>query len=222
VLSQTGVPAPISCDIDIAFMHKLREFVTRVTQLNEDFEYATGLKEINGFFWNNFTDSLIELVKARARDENTDSRQRGSAIATLRRGLSIFVRLFAPVVPYITEEIWSWAFAEETGTKSIHRAPWPGHADFTGVPADASSEVFDLAVNCWAAINKYKAQGGVTSGRLIESLSLAANSATAEKIRTAMADVTAAARAKSYTITRQDTLPDGEFEVLEATFAEVV
>src|SRR5690348_4709814 len=97
-----------------------------------------------------------------------------------------------------------------------------GPADFTDVPADASSEVFDLAVNCWAAINKYKAKGGVTSGRLIESLSLAANSATAEKIRTAMSDVTAAARAKSYTITRQDTLPDGEFEVLEATFAEVV
>jgi hypothetical protein len=77
-------------------------------------------------------------------------------------------------------------------------------------------------VNCWTAINKYKAQGGVTSGRLIESLSLAANSATAKKIKTAMADVTAAARAKSYTITRQDTLADGEFEVLEATFAEVV
>jgi valyl-tRNA synthetase len=104
------------------------------------------LKEINGFFWNNFTDSLIELVKARARDENTDARQRGSAITALRRGLSIFLRLFAPVVPYITEEICSWAFAEESGIKSIHRAPWPGDADFYRSSGDASSEVFDLAV----------------------------------------------------------------------------
>src|SRR5207237_7154443 len=148
VLSQTGASAPISCELDIAFMHKLREFVTRVTHLHNDFEYATGLKEINGFFWNNFTDSLIELVKARARDENTDVRQRGSAITALRRGLSIFLRLFAPVVPYITEEIWSWAFAEETGIKSIHRAPWPGDADFTDVPGDASPESFDLPVHC--------------------------------------------------------------------------
>ena len=222
VLSQTGVPAPISSELDIAFMHKLHEFVTRVTELNDNFEYATGLKEINGFFWNNFTDSLIELVKGRAKDETLDARQRGSAITTLRRGLSVFLRLFAPVVPYITEEVWSWAFAEETGIKSIHRAPWPGDADFTDVPSDATSEVFDLAVNCWAAINKYKAQGGVTSGRPIEKLSLAANSVTAEKASTAMADVMAAARARSYTIAKQDTMAEGEFEVLEATFAETV
>lgn len=222
VLSQTGEPGPITSDIDIAFMQKVHELVQRVTSLNDKFEHATALKEINGSFWNNFTDTFIELAKGRARGEGADASGRSSAIATLRRGLSVFLRLFAPVVPYITEEVWSWAFAEESGARSIHRMAWPSDADFADIPRGSTSEVFDLAVNCLAAINKYKAQAGVTSGRAVEHLVLAANSGTAGKIRTAISDVMASTRARRYTLTKKESLPDGEFETLEAVFSEAV
>ena len=57
----------------------------------------------------------------------------GSAVAALRLGLSVLVRLFAPTLPFITEEVWSWVLADETGKPSVHRAPWTGAADFAVV-----------------------------------------------------------------------------------------
>ncbi len=222
VLSQVGEPGPITSDLDLAFMQKLRDLVQRATELNDKFEYAIALKEVNSFFWNSFTDTFIELVKGRARGEGTDEAGRGSALTTLRRGLSILLRLFAPVVPYITEEIWSWTFAEETGEKSIHRASWPNDADFAGLEKSFPPEVFEMAVTCLTVINKRKAEAGVATGRAIEYLVLAANPATGSRIRTAVPDIMAATRARRYTIKEKEGLPDGDFEVLEAQFVEAV
>ena len=74
---------------------------------------------------------LLEWIGAHLDGaEGADAAKSGSAVATLRLGLSVLLRLLAPVMPYITEEVWSWVFAEETGHPSIHRAPWPGEDDF--------------------------------------------------------------------------------------------
>ena len=94
---------------------------------------APALQEIESFFWTHFTDTYLELAKVRARafaDGATgdDALASGSAVASLRLGLSVLVRLFAPVLPYITEEVWSWSFAEEVQLgaiepmTSVHRA----------------------------------------------------------------------------------------------------
>jgi valyl-tRNA synthetase len=119
--------AVIVNELDRAFTADLREVVRRATEAFEEYDFAQALEVTESFFWSGFTDNYIELVKARARSE-TDAAGRASAVATLRLGLSTFLRLFAPFTPSICDEVWSWAFAAETGIPSVHVAPWPAGA----------------------------------------------------------------------------------------------
>ena len=124
VLMQEAEHGEITTELDRAFVHDLRETVQRATNAFENYEFAHALQITETFFWDAFADNYIELVKRRARSE-TDPQGRSSAVATLRLGLNTLLRLFAPFVPTITDEVWSWTFAQETGHPSIHLAPWP-------------------------------------------------------------------------------------------------
>jgi valyl-tRNA synthetase len=219
VLSQSAETAPITRALDLAFVEKLRGLVQQTTESFEDYEHAAALGETERFFWNNFTDTFLELVKVRAKAEE-DAEGQGSAVMSLRLGLHVLLRLFAPFLPYITEEVWSWAFAEEAGAASIHGVQWPMDSEFEEMGRRGDPEVFDVAVSCWSQINKRKSEAGVSIGRPIVQVTIAANKTTLEKLKPAEADVMSAARAESYSLVTDDTMAHGLFEVREAEFAE--
>ena len=217
VLTQTGPSGPISNELDLAFAAELAALVARASEDFERYEHADVLKAVESFFWTRFTDTTLELVKARARSE--DAAGRASAVATLRLGLDVLLRLFAPFLPYVTEEIWSWAFAAERGHPSIHRAPWPSAADFAGVPAPADATSLDVAIAGLAAINKAKADAEVSMGREVATLTLAAAPATLERLARVADDVWAAARVLRHGLAPDPALEPGVFAVREARFA---
>jgi valyl-tRNA synthetase len=224
VLSQTGEVQPISCELDRAFVAKLETLARDCHGYFERYDYARGLQETESFFWTHFTDTYLELVKVRARHyadgaTGADAAASGSAVAALRLGLSVLLRLFAPILPYISEEVWSWAFAGEAGHASVHIAPWPGEADFADVAAPADPGSFDLAVAAHAAINKAKADAAVSMGREVESLELVANAATLARLAPVVEDVMAAARCAAHRTAESADLEDGAFEVRGAVFA---
>jgi len=218
-LAQTAELGPIASELDRAFALELRELTRQCTAAYDKLDYARALEATESFFWTHFTDTYLELAKARARSES-DAVGRASAVATLRLALSVLVRLFAPVMPYITEEIWSWAFARETGRASVHIAAWPGEADFAGVapPADATS--FEIAVAAYLAINKAKADASVSAGRETLRLALAAAPATRARLAPVLSDVLAAARCAEHTLSDDTGLEDGAVAVRDAVFAE--
>jgi valyl-tRNA synthetase len=216
VLQQEGDTAPIDHELDRAFVARLRALVERVTTLYGDFEYAHALQETETFFWRDFTDTYLELVKVRVRDVAGG----GSARAALRLGLNVLLRLFAPVLPYITDEVWSWAFAEETDRASIHGASWPGAADFAAIAAPADATVFDAAVACLAAINKAKSEGGVSVGRGVRKLRLRASEPTVARLKPATGDVMASARVEEHVVEAAQGPADDEFLVTGIEFVE--
>ena len=128
VLSQTGPQGEVTNELDRAFVAELKSVARRATAAFDEYEFANALQVTEEFFWSGFTDNYIELLKGRTRSED-DPDGRASAVAGLRLGLSVMLRLFAPFVPTITDEVWSWAFADETGIPSVHMAPWPGRSD---------------------------------------------------------------------------------------------
>jgi valyl-tRNA synthetase len=141
-------------------------------------------------------------------------------VATLRLGLDVLLRLFAPFLPFISEEVWSWAFAAEKGQPCIHAAPWPSERDFAGIAEPAAPESFDLAVACWGAILKAKSDAAVSMGREVEQLVIAANAVTLAPLSRVLPDVLAAARCHSHALATDDTLADGAVAIRDAVFAE--
>ena len=114
-------PTAVCDPIDRALLAQLAGVVSQATAAFEEFDYARAQELAETFFWS-FCDDYVELVKTRAYGEGRRCRCRGrlSARATLALALSVQLRLFAPFLPFVTEEVWRWW---QPG--SVHRAPWP-------------------------------------------------------------------------------------------------
>lgn len=196
VLGQPGEPGAITYEMDLIFLERLKQLVERATKAFESYQHEVALAETERFFWTAFTDSFIEMSRGRARGGMGAGAQ-ASAIAALQLGLSVLLRLFAPFLPFITEEIWSWGFAEESGQPSIHLARWPSAEDFAGVAPVEDAALFELAVDALAMINKGRAEAGVSTAREIQTLVLTAPSEQASRLRRVQDDIRLASRGHS-------------------------
>jgi valyl-tRNA synthetase len=103
--------------LDRAMIVRLAEVVGDATASFEDYDYARALERAESYFWW-YCDFYLELVKGRRYDP--DAEVNGSVSRALRVSLSVFQRLFAPFLPFVCDEVWSWW---QRG--SVHRAPWP-------------------------------------------------------------------------------------------------
>lgn len=117
VLGRTSPTGPVTEPIDRGMLADLDALVRKVTRALDDYDYASALRDVEAFFWT-FCDYYIELVKRRRQGDDAVAQ---SAVAAAQTALSVLLRLFAPFMPFVTEEVWSWWQAG-----SVHRAPWPG------------------------------------------------------------------------------------------------
>ncbi|SFW90135.1 valine--tRNA ligase [Amycolatopsis australiensis] len=159
-----GVPAPAAAvtePLDRALLASLSAVVSSATAALEALDYARALQVTETFFWT-FCDDYVELVKGRAYgDRGPDAAS--SAQAALVTTLSALLRLFAPFLPFATEEVWSWW---QEG--SVHRAPWPS------VAAEGDPRPLSLASEVIAAVRRAKTDARVSMRTAVETLTVTA------------------------------------------------
>jgi len=148
------VPSAVSEPIDCALLGRLAGVIRAATDSFEAYDYTGALEAAEKFFWE-FCDDYLELVKERAYDAAGGTATE-SAKSTLAIALHAQLRLLAPYLPYVTEEVWSWW---QEG--SIHTAAWPTGGDL-GAAAAADGGSLDAVAAALAGIRGAKSTAKVS------------------------------------------------------------
>ncbi len=193
----------ITQHLDLAMLARLAAVARQCTAAFEAYEHSRALELTEQFFWF-FCDDYVELVKARAYGASGGAAAR-SAIAALRLALSVLLRLFAPFLPFVTDEVWSWW---QDG--SVHRAQWPDPAEFPaggpGTGADAAGtgaagagaagaepdRMLAAASGAIAAIRAAKSAARLSMRATVSELTVSATAADLEALAAVLPDVQAA------------------------------
>ena len=194
--------------VDQAMLRALSEVVKSATDAFENYDHTKALELTESFFWG-FTDNYLELVKDRAYGQGgvTEAAQ-ASAVVALRRALHVMLRLFAPFLPYATDEVWSWW----QNTDSIHRQSWPTIAELSDIPATHDG-LLDLAATALFGVRKAKSDAKVSMKAEVASATLRTPKVDATKL--IEGDIKAVGRIAELTITAGD-----EVEMVEVVLVE--
>ena len=199
------------CDItnpaDLSMLAGLRELIAEATEAFDKFNYTAALEVCEQFFWT-FCDDYLELIKERAYDsEGADNAGALSARTALRLALDVMLRLFAPFLPFVTEEVWSW-----WKDGSVHTSSWPTTDEIpvTG-DVDLMSDVSAALVELRGVKSTHKVpmRTPILSARISAPASVIAN------LKAVESDLAKVSKTESLTF-----LAEGDELILEAELGE--
>jgi len=192
--------------LDRAMLAELRGVVADATAAFDDYNYARALDLSESFFWS-FCDDHVELVKDRAYGARGPEAA-ASAKAALALALSVQLRLFAPVLPFVTEEVWDW-----WREGSVHRAAWPSVDELSGVIGEPAL-VSDVAT-VLSGIRKAKSDAKVSMRADVTAAVVSGDADALGRVEQAGGDLAAAGRIAHLTF-----LPEGGPLRVEVTLAD--
>ncbi len=199
------------CDItnpaDLSMLAGLRQLIAEATEGFDKFNYTAALEVCEQFFWT-FCDDYLELIKERAYDsEGADNAGALSARTALRLALDVMLRLFAPFLPFVTEEVWSW-----WKDGSVHTSSWPTTDEIpvTG-DVDLMSDVSAALVELRGVKSTHKVpmRTPILSARISAPASVIAN------LKAVESDLAKVSKTESLTF-----LAEGDELILEAELGE--
>ncbi len=153
---QKNVPNLV--ETDRIFLSQLNSVIKTATEAFEDYNYSKSKSEVEKFFWQNFTDNYLEIVKRRVY-QGTDE-EKESAFYTLYQTLLAIIKLFAPITPFITEEVYQEYFKENEKVKSIHNSTWP--TQFEVKSSDKDNEIWNKLIEIISKVRQAKSEAKIS------------------------------------------------------------
>jgi valyl-tRNA synthetase len=186
-LEVADIPGPeeVTEAVDVDVLALLAKLVTAATDDFEAYDYARAIERTESFFWS-FCDDYVELVKIRAYGGASEPATR-SARATLAITLSVLQRLFAPVLPFVTDEVWHWWHEH-----SVHVAPWPEVAELPNVVPGEAGLVYGALCEVLEAVRREKSTAKVSQRAEVELVELTAPAPFLESVTAGLDDLKAA------------------------------
>ena len=183
-LNATLKKEDVKLEADHALLNKLAQVVESATKAFEKYDYTKALEVTETFFWS-FTDDYVELVKERTYGKQGEE-SANSAKAALGITIHSLLKLFAPFVPFVSEEVWSWW---QKG--SVHNEAWPKPEEITSNKA-ISIENLDLVTKVLAEIRKAKTEKQLSMKADVLELVIEAKSEDIEILKKSEKDLIAA------------------------------
>ncbi|MGH9189169.1 MAG: valine--tRNA ligase [Acidimicrobiales bacterium] len=186
---------PVTAPLDRSMLARLADTVEGATRALDGYDYARALERAEGFFWP-FCDDYLELVKGRAYGSQ-GAEAAASATAALDLALSVVIRLFAPFLPFVTEEVWSWW---QEG--SVHRALWPTADEVQGVVGGdgrGDAPILEVASAVLGEVRKAKTAAQVSMRAEVHRIVVRDTADRVAALAAAEADVREASRADHLT-----------------------
>ena len=184
-------------------LSRLQRLVRRATEAFDDYDYAAAKNETENFFWSELANNYLEMCKQRLYDENHPYRE--GARYTLYQALLTLLKLFAPILPYITEEIYQGLFRSDMeGQKnrpSIHKTGWPEPKP--ALEDNRAETIGEALVEIATTVRRYKSEHSFPLGTELNRLQLAVESSVAglaESLQEATADLMSITRAHAVEI----------------------
>jgi len=197
-LASSQLQGPVTFEVDRAMLRRLADIVDSTTKDFDAYDYARVLQRTEEFFWR-FCDDYLELVKGRRYGEQGPEAA-ASANSALAAALSVMLRLFAPFLPFVTEEVWSWW---QPG--SIHAAAWPTRVEIESLlpaadPAQAArdQQIYDFATDVLFEVRKQRSEAKQPMKVPITQVEVTASAADLALMERVEGDLKAALRVQKF------------------------
>lgn len=208
--------------LDASMLDELKDVIKESSAALEAYDHTKALEITERFFWN-FCDNYLELVKIRAYGEQTDPQSQAEALdlnATISARISllaatnVILRLFAPFLPFVTEEVWSW-FNDD----SIHVASWPNGESLKSEIANAAGDLFEISEvthptwdksilesvsDALSTLRKLKSEAKRSMKTQVESLSIRGSKGDLDKLRLGLSDLCDAGGVLDLTLSEEE------------------
>ena len=181
--------------IDRWIFSKLNKLVKECTDSFLEYDFSRTKSETEKFFWKEFCDNYLEMVKDRLYNSKNYSKESvESAKYTLYTVNLAILKLMAPIMPHITEEIYHLYFADAEGLKSIHVSEWPKYDK--KLVDEKNEKAGDDAVSIISAVRKFKSEKNLSLNKPIQTLTIKCDERAKKILNSVLKDIKATVKAE--------------------------
>jgi valyl-tRNA synthetase len=176
----------INNSLDKWIIYRLNKTIEDATKAFNNYEFNRALEATENFFWNDFCDNYLEIAKVRCYGKTgfkykdvslTDNQinkidaEQKSAIKTIYYVFNALLKLFAPFVPAVCDEVYSCLYEEEFNkNKSVSAmASWPKADDFN---IGSFESIGKIVLDVVAEVRKYKSEKNISLKEIIANIKI--------------------------------------------------